>query len=245
MKISASLFVCGSQKASLNWNTSNLPKPYRLYYVKGGSAYFRMGNKEIKLQKNCFYLFPSSLPFIIRQDPNDRLDHLYYNFIMSPTIISATPICMSIRDHELFPHFLTIMEQSVLTYKKSNSRKDREVAVSILEAFLTLIVTLNPIKNTENSDILKSIEYMETNYMKDITIKEMASNLFLSEDYFIRKFKKTMGMTPYSYLLRLRLSIANELLSGGVTLQKAAEATGFKYASSLRHSLNKGSNSKY
>ena len=244
MKISVSLFVCGSQKASPNWITNNLPTPYRLYYVKGGSAYLRVGKNEIKLQKNCFYLFPSSLPFVIRQDPNDRLDHLYYNFIMSPTVISSEPICMGLRDHELFPHFLEIMEQSVIVYKKSNSRKDREVVVSILEAFLTLMLTQNPVTNTENSDILKSIEYMERKYKQDITIKEIAAELFLSEDYFIRKFKKAMGMTPYSYLSRLRLSIATELLSGGVTLQKAAEATGFKYASSLSHALNKENSNK-
>ena len=239
MKISVSLFVCGSQKASQNWITNNLPTPYRLYYVKGGSAYFRMGKTEFKLQKDCFYLFPSSLPFVIRQDPNDRLDHLYYNFIMSPTIISSTPICIGIKDHELFPHFLEIMEQSVRAYKKSNNRKDKEVAVSILESFLTLMLTLNPVTNTESSDILKSIEYMERNYKQEITIKGMAADLFLSEDYFIRKFKKSMGITPYAYLLRLRLSVAIELLSSGVTLQKAAESTGFKFASSLRHALNK------
>ena len=239
MKNTVSLFVCGFCKASKNWMTNNIPTPYRLYYVKGGSAFLRMGNEEHKLKHNCFYLFPSSLPFIIRQDPDDRLDHLYYNFIMSPAAVSSSPICMSINDHSLFPYYLKIMEDSVSTYKTTNSPKDKDVVVATLEAFLTLFTSLNDITQSENDYISKSIEYMERNYMNSITIKEVADMLYLSEDYYIRKFKKAIGMTPYSYLSRLRLSIAKELISGGASLQKAAEATGFKYASSLSHAINK------
>lgn len=241
MKISTKLLVCGMCKAPEKWNTTILPTPYRLYYIKGGSAFFRLGNEEFKLEKNHFYLFPSSLPFIIRQDPSDRLDHLYYNFIMSPTLVSSEPICANINDHCLFPQFLKIMEESVTTYKTTLSREDKDIACGILEAFLTLLTSIKPIAKVQNSDVSKSIAYMEANYMKEITIGEIAEKLFLSEDYFIRKFKKAMGMTPYSYLLRLRLSVANELKKGGMSLSKVAEATGFKYASSLSHALNKNS----
>lgn len=241
VKISTKLLVCGMCKAPEKWNTTILPTPYRLYYIKGGSAFFRLGNEEFKLEKNHFYLFPSSLPFIIRQDPSDRLDHLYYNFIMSPTLVSSEPICANINDHCLFPQFLKIMEESVTTYKTTLSREDKDIACGILEAFLTLLTSIKPIVKVQNSDVSKSIAYMEANYMKEITIGEIAEKLFLSEDYFIRKFKKAMGMTPYSYLLRLRLSVANELKKGGMSLSKVAEATGFKYASSLSHALNKNS----
>jgi len=122
----------------------------------------------------------------------------------------------------LFPYFLKIMEDSVSTYKTTNSPKDKDVVVATLEAFLTLFTSLNDITQSENDDISKSIEYMERNYMNNITIKEISNMLYLSEDYYIRKFKRAIGMTPYSYLSRLRLSIAKELISGGASLQKAA-----------------------
>jgi len=239
IKISVSLFACGVCIAPENWLTKSTPTPYRLYFIRAGSAFFRLGNDEFKLKKNHFYLFPSSLPFIIRQDQSDRLDHLYYNFVMSPSVMSAAPISARIDFHPLFADYLNVMEKTAQNYLNCKSAENKDIASKVLEAFLTLFLSVNPISKSENSDILRSIEYMEKNYMKDITIKEIASGLFLSEDYFIRKFKAFIGMTPYTYLSRLRLSIANELISNGMSLTETAKATGFKYVSSLSHALKK------
>lgn len=238
---SVSLFTCGVCIAPENWFTKNIPTPYRLYYIRGGSAYFSFGAEEFKLRKNHFYLFPSSLPFVIRQDPNDRLDHLFYNFLLSPSVMSANPISADIHTHPLFEKFLEIMEITAWNYAQNKTTENKDIAAKVLEAFLTLFFSVNPISKSENNDILASITYMETNYMHDITIKEIASGLFLSEDYFIRKFKASIGMTPYAYLSKLRLSIANELIASGVSLTDAAKATGFKYVSSLSHALKKKS----
>lgn len=239
IKTSVSLFTCDVCIAPENWHTKSVPTPYRLYFVKGGSAFFRIGNEEFKLKKNHFYLFPSSLPFIIRQNANDRLNHLYYNFVMSPTVMSAHPISADVNEHPLYAEYLSIMEKTALNYASSRSSVDKDIACKVLEAFLTLFLSEKSISSPESSDILKSIEFMEINYMKDISIKEIAASLFLSEDYFIRKFKNALGMTPYAYLSKLRLSIANELISNGMTLTEAAKSTGFKHVSSLSHALKK------
>ncbi len=239
MKISVSLFTCGVCLAPEKWKTDVIPTPYRLYYIKGGSAYFRLGGEEFKLKKGYFYLFPSSLPFIIRQDSNDRLNHLYYNFVMTPSVVSSVPVSVNVCDNELFSQYLEIMEKTVTKFMTGRTNENKDIACSVLEAFLTLFLSEKPVKRINDGDILKSIEYMETNYMYNITVREMAAQLFLNEDYFIRKFKKSIGMTPYAYLSKLRISIANELISSGMPLSEVAESTGFKYTSSLCHALGK------
>lgn len=73
--------------------------------------------------------------------------------------------------------------------------------------------------------------------MEEFTIEEMASMFYLNVDYFIRKFKKEIGITPYAYLLKLRKSIASAMVAGGATLKEASEAVGYKYSSSLCNAL--------
>ncbi len=191
------------------------------------------------LKHNHFYLFPSTLPFIIRQDPNDRLDHLFYNFIMTPSAVSASFICASADEHPLFRSFLHIMESTASDFKASPIQQNKDIAAKVLEAFLTLFLSLYPVSQVQSTDITDSVQYIEKNYMTDLTVREIAQHLFLNEDYFIRKFKKAFGITPHVYLSRLRLSVAKELVSSGSSLQDAANMTGFKYASSLSHALKK------
>ena len=239
MKISVKLFGCGSCVAPDTWYTTVSPTPYRLYYVRGGDAYFRLSNGEFKLQRDHFYLFPSSLPFLIRQDSKSRLDHLFYDFIMTPTVISSEPICVSLDDHPLFSHFLTIMTETVQDYLDLESADSFDTVCHTLEAFLSILLTVKPVCVPSDDAVLKTIEYMEAHISNRVNIKELADSLYLSEDYLIRKFKKVIGLTPYAYLTRLRLSVAQSLIDNGVSVKDAAEKTGFLYPSSLIHSLNK------
>ena len=73
--------------------------------------------------------------------------------------------------------------------------------------------------------------------MENITVEAMASMSYLNVDYFIRKFKKETGITPYAYLSDLRKSIAATLITGGATLKEAAEAVGYEHSSSLCNAL--------
>lgn len=239
MNISVTLLGCGSGLAPASWRTDNLPRPYRLYYIKGGTAFYQLGTKEYPMKKDHFYLFPSSLPFFSRQEPEDRLDHVYYDFIMTPPIISQEPVVCSLEEHPLFPSFLSIMQQTILDSLQQPTPEKKDIAAAVLEAFLTLFCSVKPAAGSFDSDILSSIAYIETHYSEPITVSDMAAGLFLNTDYFIRKFKNTVGITPYVYLTRLRLSIAVRLLKNGMSLQDTAAATGFQYTSSLCHAMKK------
>jgi len=239
MKITTTLFTCGSCLAPLNWTTQGVPTPYRLYYVKGGKAYFKLNNEEFMLKKDHFYLFPSTLPFLIRQECDDRLDHIFFNFIMSPSVVSSEPICLGIDSHPMFAVFLPLMESAVNAYRTTKLSNDKDTACAVLEAFLSLFCTVMPESQIVDSGILSSIEYIESHYNEPITVSDIASHVFLNEDYFIKKFRKAIGMTPYAYLSALRVRIAYGLIGDGASLADAAAAVGYQYASSLSHAMKK------
>jgi len=63
-----------------------------------------------------------------------------------------------------------------------------------------------------SANIKPSIEFMRENFLKDITLEEIARASSLSKYHFIRIFSKNLGITPYNYLLNLRLEYARSLM---------------------------------
>lgn len=59
----------------------------------------------------------------------------------------------------------------------------------------------------------KVVDFMKEGYAGRITIEELASIACLSRFHFIRSFRAETGLTPYQYLLRLRIEEAKDRLS--------------------------------
>ncbi|MEO1405103.1 MAG: AraC family transcriptional regulator, partial [Pseudomonadota bacterium] len=55
-------------------------------------------------------------------------------------------------------------------------------------------------------------EYLDRNFDKEISIKEMADIADVSESAFSRKFKLSTGRSPYQYLVEKRIDEAKRLL---------------------------------
>ena len=71
-------------------------------------------------------------------------------------------------------------------------------------------------------------EIIESSIDEDITIKQLADAVGLSEAFFVRAFKAATGKTPHSYLIDRRLARARVLLSASTfDLREIALAVGF------------------
>ena len=70
-----------------------------------------------------------------------------------------------------------------------------------------------------------------------ISINDIARECYMTPDSFIRRFSRTVGITPHSYLKELRLRTARYLKENGMSLSTIAIETGYSDASSLSHAL--------
>lgn len=57
-----------------------------------------------------------------------------------------------------------------------------------------------------------SAKYIYNNFEREISLSDIAKFVFLSPSYFTRAFKEEMGISPISYLLKVRVNRAKELL---------------------------------
>lgn len=89
-------------------------------------------------------------------------------------------------------------------------------------------------KQTYRKGIYLVADFINNNYNREIKIDEMANLAGLSKNYFGSAFKKALGETPHSYLIKIRISKAKVLLeTTDYSLSKIAKQIGFKKASSF------------
>lgn len=83
-------------------------------------------------------------------------------------------------------------------------------------------------KSGEDGKIFYPVtEYMAKNMDRQIKTGELAELVYMQTTYFIRRFGKVYGLSPQSYLTRLRINRAMELLSStDMSIEKVAKSVG-------------------
>lgn len=81
----------------------------------------------------------------------------------------------------------------------------------------------------DNKDFVKkAIDYIEANYVSNLSIEDICKEIYVTPYHFIRVFKDTTGMTPHEYILKVRLEKARNLLKSDViNVSQAASLCGF------------------
>ncbi len=84
------------------------------------------------------------------------------------------------------------------------------------------------VASSSRQRILFIVEYMNRHYFEPLQTEELAARCGLSKYHFIHLFRMCMGMTPYSYLIRIRMERAETLLqTGDMTVQEVAFVCGY------------------
>lgn len=76
--------------------------------------------------------------------------------------------------------------------------------------------------------VTQALQYIDAHYQEDITIRDIAGHVGVSNDYFSRQFKQVTGIAPVEYLRRYRFARAMELLAGGMAVTEVAHQVGFR-----------------
>lgn len=77
--------------------------------------------------------------------------------------------------------------------------------------------------------ISDAILYIEKNYADPISIDAIANTIYMSKYSFIRLFKKQTGLSPYEYLLKVRITEAKLLLEqSNYSINEISEMVGFR-----------------
>lgn len=97
----------------------------------------------------------------------------------------------------------------------------------IMTRFTDCVFNLTDVKHVDV--IYRAIDYIKRNYMKKITLEEVASHVYLSPSYFSKIFKEEMKCNFNTYLNHIRIEMSKKLLlDDSIVLVDVSNLVGFE-----------------
>lgn len=200
---------------------------YILEYVYGGSGTIFCDGREYKVEKGDVYLLPKGSCH--RYYANETWDKIWFN--VDGTLVSNLVYSYGLQNSIVFKHFnnkqifdelyeITNSNLSVREIMLRSAIKFHEILQSLYDFRIKDLIDIkvNTIKNLLDSHL----------YEKDISLKDIANELCLSQAQVISIFKKTFNMTPYQYFAKKRIEIAaNLLLNSNMQVKEISELLNF------------------
>ncbi|MFI5683962.1 GlxA family transcriptional regulator [Streptomyces sp. NPDC051636] len=93
-----------------------------------------------------------------------------------------------------------------------------------------------PLPKSSCDTVGEVLAWMEQHLDEEVTVEQLAARAHMAPRTFARRFQQETGTTPYRWILRQRVLLAQELLEGtDETMDAIAWRTGFGTAAALRH----------
>jgi YesN/AraC family two-component response regulator len=92
-----------------------------------------------------------------------------------------------------------------------------------------LLIIMGESEQTKvDEKIAQILNYVHAHYAEDVSLSALAKRFSLSESYIARLFREKVGTKPASYVNRVRISAAKELILGtDCPMSEIAEKIGF------------------
>lgn len=135
--------------------------------------------------------------------------------------------------------FASIIEE-MLKKIESESEFSRLDLSSYLYNFLICLRKYGKVNNQPSlshfyEKVRPIVEWLETVYAEEISLEDIAKHSNVSSQYLNRLFQETFNVSPYSFLIQLRIRKAKEILiqNPGIPLKNLAYLVGFNDCSNF------------
>lgn len=107
--------------------------------------------------------------------------------------------------------------------------KQEQLLAFLAEALeaANVMVLEGPTDAADEETLIKVRRYIEENYVRTITLEELAKTARLSQYHLLRRFARCFGVPPHAYLQQERIRQARRLLASGHSGAEVALAVGF------------------
>lgn len=224
---------------------------FEMVYVKKGTAFFQVEGIDINMTPNSIIIIKPGRAhkFVVKSDVCELIV-LSFTFKTKKeeldSHVSLTDFIEYIEDDATGDFlFLQLSKKNDIIHVMNRILRERIKAqvcgdflscLLILELFVLLSRTLKQeweqsaknrnLKLHELLNIAK--EYIDSNYDKDLTLTQVAKYIYLSDSYFAHSFKDKFGISPKSYILKIRIEASKEYLKNTDTkVADVAKIVGF------------------
>lgn len=190
-------------------------------------------------QGNLFIVNPGE-PHSIQPRAQESYDYLIFCFSKRLIKNIYTPIrdenCRTLDIPYIQQHLIEnqpLFNQFIYFYKIFGCKLPQNNATPLLKSIFKELITdradvsPNPNPWIKNTGIKNVQLLIDQNPSSNLSLRELAQIAHLSPYYFLKSFKKEIGISPYHYQLQMRIKNAQNHLLTGHTIAETAQETGF------------------
>ncbi|MCL6590589.1 MAG: AraC family transcriptional regulator [Firmicutes bacterium] len=227
-----------------NKNEANIKRAtgyphFHYLYTFSGKGVFIAGNQDYILGKNMGFLVYPNVPHEYY-----ALEQPWSTHWMAFEGQAADSLCKSLglKPFAIFyipePDSLNTILNNIYANCQSN---DISLGLKASEQIHNFLLQLSQYKCEKNASygalkqrrLEKAIAFIEANYQRNPSLKEIAAIVNVSPQYLCRIFAETLNMRPFEYITRIKIRKAKELLveKYHMPVQEIAAAVGYNETS--------------
>ncbi len=228
------------------WRLKNVQDIFwRFYFNQTDGAFLELKNKDDTSQPTLSYSLLGGrayfIPAGVRFDTNitQEVNHFFVHFdvLGVPDVIMRSlfnsPICLPASDRLM--QAVSEISSDQAAAEQVDLILECRVKAIIYEGLALYLQTLPPEQIKQPLEmaitlkaVLPAIDYINANLDKPLFNRILAELCQMNEDYFIRRFKESLGQTPGDYIREQRVKLAaQKLLFTADSIEQIAAATGF------------------
>ena len=200
---------------------------YLIHFVKSGKGVFSVGGNDYALEKNSAFLIRPGVVSYYRADSDDPWHYAWLGIRGSEAerLINAT-----LGDCDVFNVPAELIYELEAVVKTAVDVTDMAYALTGLCYKILGRMRSERAPKPKRPDIVKSAtRFIEYNYFRPFDVTRLAEELGMSRAHFTTVFTAAMGVSPYNYLTRFRISKAESLIKSdaGLSVSEVAYSVGF------------------
>ncbi|MCI5648479.1 MAG: helix-turn-helix transcriptional regulator [Fusicatenibacter sp.] len=218
------LLTYGLVTVPADWHvTETSPPSYcRAYFVKEGDVIYQDEHTIRRLKHNCLYVFPSTLPYCLKQNPENPLSCHFLHLDIFPHLLTGLLELSLEKDP-----FLRSLSDTLQIRMENCSAREIDPVLEALSSSLIAYLSEQNLLQAVPEKLAETIAYISEHIREKITLETLSSLCGYHAQYYIRLFTAYMGITPHQYLIRYRMKLGLTLLMSGKSVTETADSVGY------------------
>ena len=207
---------------------------YLMHYILKGKGTFSANGKSYVLNENQGFLIHPNIITYYEADEKEPWTYTWVGFrgIKAEVLLENAGLDM---DTPIFTYEGHALKAYFEAFRVSENYKfsyDLRLQ-GYLSILLSELIEQNKGNTTQKSSqkeiyIKKTIQFIETNYSRTISIDSLSKYLGLNKNYFSTLFKEEMGQSPQEYIIKYRINKACQLLENkDLSISQVSRSVGY------------------
>jgi AraC-like DNA-binding protein len=213
---------------------------YLFLFVDDGILHISLDGKEYLAGPNDTVILNCKKPHIYYT--KEKVSFYFFHF---DGLISSQLYDLIISQQDTVIHTqnpIIIMNTVTAIFTMAENGYANELKISaLIHGILSDLVSQNIQTYDYASEIVtKAVKFMEQHFVENISVKKIAESVFLGEYHFSHLFREHANISPYAYILRLRMIYACQLLEGSTfPIKMVGDKCGFNSVQHFIRSFSK------